>query len=180
MVVREDNLDGVARVESSNDSMTVKKGAATNFRFVPLRMDHAELLFEWQNDALSLAMSRTTARAEWGDHLRWVENAIKSDAKRVDIAELDGQLIGWVRFDFDEETELSWYVDKNFRGAGNGRLIVSEALKTFNGPVLAVIKPENVGSIRIAQRNGFLCSKFEDGLFYFKRNNQAVVPTRVA
>jgi RimJ/RimL family protein N-acetyltransferase len=148
--------------------MTEKKDTA-NFRFVPLRMDHAELLFEWQNDALSLAMSRTTTKAEWRDHLKWVENAIESDARRVDMAELDGKLIGWARFDFGDETELSWYVDPNFRGAGNGRLIVSESLKAYNGPVLAIIKPENVGSIRIAQRSGFLCSKFEDGFLYFKR-----------
>jgi RimJ/RimL family protein N-acetyltransferase len=149
--------------------MTVKKGEASNFRFVPLRMDHAELLFEWQNDPLSLAMSRATTNTEWGDHLKWVENAIKSGAKRVDMAELDGDLIGWARFDFGDETELSWYVDPKYRGAGNGRLIVRDSLKTYNGPVLATIKPENVGSIRIAQRSGFLCSKFEDGFLYFKR-----------
>jgi len=132
-------------------------------------MDHAELLFEWQNDPLSLAMSRTKTKAEWDDHLKWVENAIKSDATRVDMAELDGQLIGWVRLDFGGETELSWFVDPKFRGAGNGRLIVWESLKTYNVPVLATIKPENVGSIRIAQRSGFFCSKFEDGFLYFNR-----------
>jgi RimJ/RimL family protein N-acetyltransferase len=169
VLVDEDDLDGVAWVKRSNGSMAVGKGGTPNFRFVPLRMDHAELLFAWQNDAFSLAMSRTTAKAEWSDHLKWVEDAINSDVRRVNMAELDGQLIGWARFDLGDETELSWYVDPNFRGAGNGRLIVSESLKTYNGSVLAVIKPENVGSIRIAQRSGFLCCKYEDGFLYFKR-----------
>jgi RimJ/RimL family protein N-acetyltransferase len=74
------------------------------------------------------------------------------------MARLDGE---------GEQSQLSWYVSETARGQGVGARLVREMLAQTPGPVRAEIKPDNLGSIRVAEAAGFRLQGLRDGVLHF-------------
>jgi RimJ/RimL family protein N-acetyltransferase len=110
----------------------------------------ARLLFEWRNDAWTRAMSINTSPVLWTDHVEWLGRRLERDEPLLYIAEIDGVAVGTVRIDGEA---INYTIAPEERGNGYATLMLLEAYRLF-GPKRADIKPENVASIRAAQRAG--------------------------
>jgi RimJ/RimL family protein N-acetyltransferase len=123
----------------------------------------------WRNDPLARAMSRTQDLVEKAGHLAWFNKAISDPRHTVLIGELDGQKIGMVRFDHGEETEISININPTFRGRGLSHKLLSAALDGVHEPITADIKEENLASLRLFERAGFVFEGAVDGLRRYVR-----------
>lgn len=95
-------------------------------------------------------MSFNTVPVLWDDHVEWLERRLEYDVPHVYIAEIDGVPVGTVRI--DGET-INYTIAPEKRGNGYASAMLLEAHRLF-GPKHAEIKPENVASIRAAERAG--------------------------
>jgi L-amino acid N-acyltransferase YncA len=88
------------------------------------------------------------------------------DHRPVWVAEVDGQVVGWLsvspfreREAYDSTAEVSVYVDASTRGRGVGWLLLSRAVElapTLNlNRLLGMIFAHNEASLRLFERAGF-------------------------
>ncbi|TSC60935.1 MAG: N-acetyltransferase GCN5 [Parcubacteria group bacterium Gr01-1014_107] len=119
-------------------------------------LEDAKRLLEWRNDPETRRQSINTDEVTWDAHIKWLEKSLANPSRTLLIAMLGEEPVGTVRLDSGEpRSEISWTVAPSARGRGLGTRIVEEALKIFNRPLRARIKPGNPASIKIAERVGF-------------------------
>jgi L-amino acid N-acyltransferase YncA len=135
--------------------------------------EDASDVLAWRNDPLTRAMSRNTEPVEAADHARWFRGALADDACTLLIGEQGGRKIGMVRFARGAETEISINLSSAARGRGLARELLALALAQERGAVLAVIKPENLPSLRLFEGAGFVLRDVKDGLARYVRPAQA-------
>lgn len=126
----------------------------------PVSMLDASLLWEWANDPLTRGRSLDTRPILWPDHLGWLEEMLGRDDALVFIGEQHGTPVGVVRFHRrGDEAVISVTVAPDVRGRGVGSRLIRRAtalsVELWQVPVAAVIRPENVASIRSFERAGF-------------------------
>jgi RimJ/RimL family protein N-acetyltransferase len=131
--------------------------------------DDASDLLAWRNDPVTRAMSRNSDPVEAAEHARWFQRALQDAACTLLIGEDDGRKIGMVRLSRGEETEVSINLNPAVRGRGLSRELLTKALAQERGAVLAVIKPENLASVRLFERAGFVLEEARDGLARYVR-----------
>lgn len=68
-----------------------------------------------------------------------------------------------------EYSELSWMVAPDKRGQGLGKQMLQHFLENHPGRYQAEIKPDNIGSIRIAETCGFVLDREEKGRMVWVR-----------
>ena len=143
--------------------LTVRKATA----------DDAADLLAWRNDPVTRAMSRSTEPVEAGDHARWFHGALADPTCTLLIGEQAGRKIGMVRLARGEETEVSINLNPAARGRRLAGELLALALAEERGAILAVIKPENLASIRLFQGAGFVFDGAADGLARYVRPARA-------
>ena len=131
--------------------------------------DDAADLLAWRNDPLTRAMSRTTEPVEAAEHARWFQRALTDATCTLLIGEDGADKIGMVRLSRGEETEVSINLNPAARGRGLARELLALALAEERGAVLAVIKPENLPSIRLFEGAGFVLEGVRHGLARYVR-----------
>lgn len=138
--------------------------------------DDASDLLAWRNDPVTRAMSRSTEPVEAADHAQWFQRALQDATCTLLIGEDDGRKIGMVRLASGEETEVSINLNPLVRGRGLSRELLTKALAQERGALLAVIKPENLASIRLFEGAGFVLEETEDGLSRYVRPAAGATP----
>lgn len=108
-------------------------------------------LFRWRNDELTRAMFKHGDPVPWKDHVAWLERRLSQPQPNLFIAEENGVPVGTIRV--DEDNSLSYTVAPEHRGRGIAARMLRLVRERF-GPLTAEIHPENVGSIRAAERAG--------------------------
>jgi RimJ/RimL family protein N-acetyltransferase len=131
--------------------------------------DDASDLLAWRNDPLTRAMSRSSDPVEAAEHARWFQRVLQDATCTLLIGEDDGRKIGMVRLSRGEETEVSINLNPAVRGGGLSRALLTQALAQESGALLAVIKPENLASIRLFEGAGFVLEDTRDGLARYVR-----------
>lgn len=129
------------------------------FRLVTL--DDAEMLLEWRNDPITRAFSINQDVVEYDDHIAWLnrvlDDEIKDDCPK--IAEVDGKPIGTIRAVQvgKEDYYLSWSIAPAARGNGYGTKMLQKLVDGFKSGTTftALIKPDNVASVKMAEKVGF-------------------------
>lgn len=128
----------------------------------PALQTDSDLLFEWRNDAETRALSHNTALVEHHDHERWMQFNVLNGypAHVVMIADSELGALGVIRFDVLKTDVMSYIVSiaiaPRFRGQGYGGQSLAEACRLMGEyTLIAEIRPENAGSIRIFERCGF-------------------------
>ncbi len=122
------------------------------------------LLWEWANDAEVRASAFSQAAIGWEEHSAWFRAWTADEGCLILIGELaDGRAIGQVRIDrlSNGEAEIDVSVARDFRGAGYGSLLLEAALQEAFAAgrikkVHALIRPENLASVRAFEGAGFL------------------------
>jgi RimJ/RimL family protein N-acetyltransferase len=131
--------------------------------------DDASDLLAWRNDPVTRAMSRATDPVEAADHRRWFERALKDPSCTLLIGQDGPEKIGMVRLARGGETEISINLSAAARGRGLGRELLARALAEERGAVVAMIKPENLASIRLFEGAGFVFEAAGEGLARYVR-----------
>ncbi|SBS27423.1 Acetyltransferase (GNAT) family protein [Marinomonas spartinae] len=133
-------------------------------------MKDADCLFEWRNDPETRKASHSTEWVEVADHMQWLKASLSNSNRRLYIAEKKHVSVGTIRADFDNGTwTLSWSVSPRYRNKGIASQMLALAVKKFNEPLAAEVKAQNIASIKVAQRAGFILQREQEGVLYFQR-----------
>lgn len=128
----------------------------------------SEMLLCWRNDSETRANSLNTNPVGQEEHDAWLDKTLQNPDRLLFIAEEDGEPVGTMRADkLSEENgyELSWSVAPEFRGRGLGKKMLTQAVENFKGVNLkAIIKKENIASIKMAEAAGFKQESEEKGI----------------
>lgn len=116
-----------------------------------------EILLEWRNDPTTRENSFTQEKISTLSHKTWLTNSLLNPDRKIYILEHNSTPIGTIRSDRTSENTyvLSWNVSPNQRGRGYGAKILELFLKNKTGEFIAEIKPENIASIKMVEKNGF-------------------------
>lgn len=118
-------------------------------------------IFEIANDKEVRKNSFNSDKIELKDHKIWFSNILKDDSVKFLILEFDQDIIGQLRFDFDEDYPvISISLNKDYRGLGLSKLLLSRALKYLMDnydydKVIAYIKKDNLKSVSFFESMGF-------------------------
>ena len=125
-------------------------------------------LFQWVNEEEAILNSLTQEPVRWEDHVNWFNNKLASQSTKIFVLENDNAALGQIRFDIKNHYwEISFSIDKQYRGKGYGKLIIEEGLKKISGPVRAIVKKKNTPSIKVFENLGFQKSSLNDDLIEY-------------
>ncbi|WP_137169149.1 GNAT family N-acetyltransferase [Marinomonas sp. FW-1] len=142
---------------------------AIPFRLRPAEMKDAEFLLAWRNDPATREASHNQDVIGLDDHIKWLSNSLnKPDLRLLWIAEMDGLAVGTCRADrLEYAWEVSWTVAPEARGKGIAHQMLSKLVHSFNEPLVAQVKPDNIASMKVAERAGFVLDKQENGVLFY-------------
>ncbi len=122
------------------------------------------LYFEWANDETVRENSINKSKIIFEDHVKWFKSRLKNAASIMLVFEDDNKEIGQLRIEVDEENKeaiINYSIDKNYRGQGFGKMILSESNTYYSSlgiryPLIGFVKPNNMASIAAFNKAGFL------------------------
>lgn len=123
------------------------------------------LFFDWVNDKEVRSNSLNENVIILEEHQKWFRNKINDDKCHIYIyLNMFKDPIGQIRIEYiDNEWVINYSVDKNYRQLGLGNLFLKDVLGKFqNETFKAIVKTENIASIRVFQNLGFE-ELFNDG-----------------
>ncbi|BFM50704.1 GNAT family N-acetyltransferase [Marinomonas sp. THO17] len=133
-------------------------------------MEDADLLLEWRNDAVTRKASLSSEKVTQEGHLAWLQASLGNKDRRLWMAQVAGKRIGSGRADRQQEGWLlSWTIAPDMRGKGLAYPMLQAMLTGLTGPFFAQIKNDNLASIKVAQKAGFVCQETKEGVLYFAR-----------
>jgi ribosomal protein S18 acetylase RimI-like enzyme len=167
----------------------------------PATLQDARLLWQWRNDPVTRAGSRSPQEVSWDDHLRWLTSSLaRSDRLLLVVQDVAGP-VGTVRWDLDgqaegsadggHEWEVSITVAPHRRGRSLGRpllraaeLALSEAARseamrssaTAVSAYLAVVHVDNLASVRLFEASAYVPDLPPDPRGFMRFRKTARVP----
>ena len=125
------------------------------------RLSDADLYFEWVNDDAVRKSSFSPGPIAYDDHINWFKKYLSAKNVFMYLFEQGSNAVGQVRFETGDKVIINISIDKRFRGAGLGSMIISDAVKKYysdsgeDKPVTAYIKENNLASFRVFTAAGF-------------------------
>ena len=153
-------LLGIQAVDGKGSLNIVKKILNEFYRqnsvFRSIKKEDCFKIFEIANDADVRKYSFNSDKIPIEDHKIWFNNILNNDSVKFYVLEYDGDLIGQLRLDFNEEYPvISISLNKKYRGLGLSKILLNNGLELIDGKVIAYIKKENVRSISFFKSMGF-------------------------
>ncbi|MEJ7766043.1 MAG: GNAT family N-acetyltransferase, partial [Acidimicrobiales bacterium] len=147
--------DGARRV------VVAFRAALTDVR--PVTPDDSALLWRWANEPSTRANAIRQAAIGWDEHIAWLEAGRRALDRLHWIIEMGGIPVGQVRFDgilHEPCTEISVSVDSSQRNLGYGAVVIRAGVAALQQrhrgrPIIAVVRPDNVASLRSFDLAGF-------------------------
>jgi len=132
----------------------------------PVMESDCRILWQWANDAEVRRQSFTQEVISWPAHQQWFQSQLADSETLIRIAEDERKdSIGVVRFKLTGTgAVVSISLAPEFRGRGLASSVLNcaldELLRTTSvRKVSAFVKPENLASLRLFQRAGFICKE---------------------
>lgn len=120
-------------------------------------------IWEWWNDPVTRAMMKKTALVPWEEHCAWFDGVLQDPNQILCVGVCNGQRIGNVRFDKQEEGvyEVSINLNPAWRGRGLGARMLEAAIAYLHTirPVTKLIggmKKINLASRKTFEKVGFV------------------------
>jgi RimJ/RimL family protein N-acetyltransferase len=120
-------------------------------------------VFELSNDEKVRQNSISKEEISYLDHVEWFSRVLDANDYRLYIVEDEKEFVGQVKFQiFDGAASISISIHQAFRGAGNGKTIISESINFLRldipemNEIVAFIDPRNTASIK-----SFLSAEFK-------------------
>ena len=119
--------------------------------------DDWKILLDWRNDPITRENSFETGEVSEQTHKLWFNDSLLNPYRKIYILEDYNTPVGSIRSDNVSTNQyiLSWSIAPNQRGNGYGTKILELFLQDKTGDFIAEIKPENIASIKMVQKNGF-------------------------
>ena len=135
----------------------------------PAEMTDAECLLAWRNDPKTRQASHNSDEVILESHLAWLDASLSNPSKRLLwIAEVNGVAVGTCRADKVEDAwELSWTIAPEARGKGVAHQMLSKLVHSFDEPLVAQVKANNIASMKVAERVGFVLEKQENDVLLY-------------
>lgn len=137
----------------------------------PTTMDDAHDVLAWRNDPQTREASIHTEEIDTDTHIAWFRNVIDDENRNLYIAMMGDEKVGSIRADLtDGVYELSWMVAPSCRGQGIGKKLLLGVMEVLEGRFRAVIKKDNIASMRIAETAGMMLEREHEGVLYYTKN----------
>jgi len=116
-----------------------------------------KILLDWRNDSLTRKNSFNQDEVSERTHKLWFNDSLLNPYMEIYILEDDIIPVGSIRSNniLTNQYILSWSIAPDQRGKGYGTKILEIYLQGRTGSFIAEIKPENVASIKMVQKNRF-------------------------
>lgn len=128
----------------------------------PAALSDREDLFRWRNHPDIRRYSIHPDEIAWERHCEWLAQTLNSECRLLLIGESEGQTVGVLRYDFEENTALvSIYLmpEKMGQGYGTPLLVAGSQWLKAHHPTLQAIKaeiaPENTASVKVFERAAY-------------------------
>jgi len=137
-------------------------------------IEDAQLLYEWAIDFETRENSFNSTSFNYESHIAWLNKKLEDKNSFILIFEDQKKDIGLCRLEIVDINKalISYSIDKNFRGKGYGRKIMSqiEAIAKMNNIhyLTAKVKVNNPASLKIFESLGYVKS-FQDGCLEFNK-----------
>lgn len=157
----ESHFKGMSAVDGQGSRRIVNhilnKYIKTHSVFREIKKEDCLKIFEIANDDEVRESSFTSDKIDLENHKIWFENILKGDSTKFFVLEFENDIVGQIRFDFDEEYPvISISLNKKYRGLSLSKFLFSEGLEAIGEDiVLAYIKSENKRSIGFFESIGF-------------------------
>lgn len=147
----EDKYLNVVIHSKINDYTTIRK----------VKLEDKEKIFEWANDELARNNSFNSDKISFSEHSKWFENKLNDKNAHYYIGELNGESVGFIRFDIkDGKLIIGITVDNKYRGKNLSSIFISKACEIEKNltdlPIHAYIKKVNIPSIKSFEKAGFI------------------------
>lgn len=143
----------------------------------PAREEDSRDIWLWRNDAVTRLMSRCQDEISWSEHQSWYSDALRNPGLTLLIGShpITRQKIGLCRFDLNEAGTAAT-VSLNLNPANRGKGLSGEFLRAgiqfFDlrhcVELEAVIKSQNIPSIRCFETCGFFLLKADMDLLHYR------------
>ena len=129
-----------------------------------------DLIYNWANDDEVRKNSFSTEQIAYENHVKWYQNALKSDNIKIFILTSNNDDIGIIRLNiYGDSAEVSYSISSDYRCMGYGEIMLKLiALKVkCEFPdikkLIAKVKPENIASKKALLNTGYIerCSEFQ-------------------
>lgn len=129
-------------------------------------------IFDWRNDPVTCQMSLNSNPIKLDAHREWFKKAISSKNIKMYMAFQSDAKVGVCRFDMDSNiAEISINLNPSFRNKGLSFEVLKCSIDAFFEEVevnlIAKIKEENVRSVDLFKRCGFVFDRQEVGFNVF-------------
>jgi UDP-2,4-diacetamido-2,4,6-trideoxy-beta-L-altropyranose hydrolase len=119
--------------------------------------------FEWATNPTIRNFSFNKDVIKYEEHINWFMNKIKSNSCFYLIAETNGEAIGSIRFDINEnEAVINYLLDTNFHNKGLGIVLLKKGVAFLKAEgkrgienVIGFVMPENIPSVKTFERLGY-------------------------
>lgn len=122
------------------------------------QMEDCKVIFDIRNDPQVRINSFMSEAIPYESHLKWFEQSMKMDSRKIFIVESEGKSAGVVRFDMNNvysEATVSINIDTAYWGKGigtfalnEGEKILKELFPSLKG-IIAKVLPQNENSLKL-------------------------------
>ena len=126
--------------------------------FREIKQEDCLKIFEIANDDDVRQSSFNSNKIKLEDHKSWFKNILHDDSTKFYVLEFKEDIIGQLRFDFDEEFPvISISLNKRYRGLGLSKYLLSKGMEYLYNydKIVAYIKQDNLKSISFFKSMGF-------------------------
>ena len=156
------NLLGTQAIDGKGSVRIVKNILGEYYKkysiFREIKKEDCMKIFEIANDDDVRQNSFNSEKIRLKDHKQWFKNILQVDSTKFYVLEFNGDIIGQLRFDFDEEFPvISISLNKKYRGLGLSKYLLSKGLDYLDKheKIVAYIKQDNLRSISFFKSMGF-------------------------
>lgn len=130
------------------DNLTLRKVNEEDCRF----------LFDLANDPTVRATAINPQPIPWENHVGWFNKKLSSEGTYMFILEREGRPLGQARYELKDGTwDIGYSILHEERGKGYGKIVIEKSLQAMpRVPITAVVKPDNVASVKVFRALSFL------------------------
>ena len=137
-------------------------------------IEDAKRIWEIRNHPASRQESLNQKEISLNDHFDWFKNKyFENHNNACFVLEHQEMIVGYCRLDSDNNSYIvSIAIDPDYHGQGLGTILLSKSLRQLNTDkiVLATVRKDNLASLRIFEKNGFIPVKDDDASVYLERS----------
>jgi len=153
----------------------------------PVSLSDSELILRWRNSASARNVSQLGHKIEKSEHWEWFSSRLsRITSEPYWVMSIEGDCVGFVRLDLSDNFfnmfTVNIFVDSEFRHLGLGRSMLSLSFDSITDEnkgheFRAVIRKDNVGSIKLFESLGFEnFTELDEHFYEYRRKSLSDAP----